>query len=409
MNWRALYQTQRKNSLLETWRWFGPNEPITLKQIRQTGAKGVVTALHEVPTGQVWPLEDLLERKCLIENAGLEWTVVESIPVHEDIKTQTGNWQKLLENYKQSVRNVGEAGITTVCYNFMPVLDCTRTQLRYEHRDTSRVLRFDMVEFAAYDVFVLKRPGAEKDFNDDTLRKARERHQSYSPEDLQQIEDSILLGLPGGYGQYDREAFLAAIARYRDIDAAQLKRHLNAFIAAVAPVAEQSGVNLCIHPDDPPFPLFGLPRVVSTADDARELLNATDCTNNGLTLCAGSFGARGDNDLISMVREFGPRIHFVHLRNVQREDDGSFYESEHLSGDNDMVGLVTAILDEEDRRKTEGRNDPIPMRPDHGGLMEDEAENDTLYPGYSYGGRMKGLAELRGVARALESLRARGS
>ena len=391
----------------ETWRWFGPDDPVSLENIVQAGASGVVTSLHHIPTGEAWTSDEVMARKAAIEAAGLSWSVVESIPVHNDIKTRSGDFTRMIENYKDSLRSVGAAGVEVVCYNFMPVVDWTRTNLDYELPNASRALRFEMTDFAAYDVYILEREDAAADYDADVLERARQRLDAMSDAQREALEKNIIAGLPGGEGSYDRDGIRAAIAEFIELGTEGLRANLFAFLREVVPVAEESGVRLCIHPDDPPFSLFGLPRVVSTADDARALLDEQPSVNNGLTLCAGSFGARGDNDLVAMVQEFGERIHFVHLRNVKREADGSFYESEHLDGDNDMVGLISALLDEEERRREIGRPDRIPMRPDHGHALGDEIGKPGVNPGYSFGGRMKGLAELRGVMHALESLRSR--
>lgn len=389
----------------QTWRWFGPEDPVSLDNIVQAGATGVVTSLHHVSTGALWPLEDVMARKALIESKGLHWSVVESIPVHNDIKTRKGDFRQLLENYKQSVRNVGAAGVSTVCYNFMPVVDWTRTNLNYQLPNASQALRFEMTDFAAYDVYLLERENAAQDYPPELLASARSRLDAMSDAEQVLLEKNIIAGLPGGEGSYDREGIRCAIAEFIAMGNEGLRSNLFAFLEEVIPVAEEAGVRMCIHPDDPPFSLFGLPRVVSTAEDARALMAAVPSINNGLTLCAGSFGARADNNLVDMVREFGPQIHFVHLRNIKREEDGSFYESEHLDGDNDMVGLIQALLDEEQSRREKGRNDAIPMRPDHGHLLGDEIGQSGVNPGYSFGGRLKGLAELRGVIHTLEHLR----
>ncbi len=388
--------------MLETWRWFGPDDYVSLDNIVQAGAKGVVTSLHHIATGDVWPLEDILERKRLIEEKGLEWSVIESIPVHNDIKLQKGSYKEYIENYKSSLRNVAQAGVNIVCYNFMPVVDWTRTNLNYDLPNKSQALRFEMTDFAAYDVYVLQRPGAEQDYDPGLLSKAKARLDSMGEDEVDALEKNIIAGLPGGEGSYDREGIRSAIADYIEIGVEGMRSNLFAFLDDVIPVADEVGVLMCIHADDPPFSLFGLPRVVSTAEDVRALLDHSPSVSNGLTLCAGSFGARGDNDLVAMAREFGSKIHFVHLRNVTREEDGSFYEAEHLGGDNDMVGLISALMDEEKRRFDEGRGDiQIPMRPDHGHLLGDELTAANVNPGYSFMGRMKGLAELRGVIHAL--------
>lgn len=389
----------------ETWRWFGPGDTITLRQIRQAGATGIVTSLHEIPTGEVWPLSVIQSRKAEIEAAGMNWSVVESVPLHNDIKTRTGDFQRHIANYQETLRNLGAAGIDTVCYNFMPVVDWTRTNLSYQLPNASQALRFEMTDFIAYDVFMLEREKADQDYNQEQLDIAKARFEALSPTERELLEKNIIAGLPGGEGSYDREGIRKAIAQFIALGTEGYRQHLFAFLQAVIPVAEEAGVKMCIHPDDPPFSLFGLPRVVSTADDARAILEAVESPANGLTLCAGSFGARADNDLVDMVRAFGPSIFFVHLRNVKREPDGSFYESDHLDGDNDMIGLINALLDEETNR---GKRNSIPMRPDHGHLMDEEMNKPGVRPGYSYAGRMKSLAELRGVIHVLERLRAAG-
>ncbi len=394
----------------ETWRWFGPQDPVTLQHIAQAGATGIVTSLHQIPTGAAWPMEAIMERKAMIESHGLEWAVIESIPLHNDIKTRTGNYREYIGNYQQSIRNVAAAGIYDVCYNFMPVVDWTRTNLSYTLPNKSQALRFEMSDFAAYDVYILQRPGAEADYQPEVLAKAKARLDAMSDEEKALLEKNIIAGLPGGEGSYDRDGIRAAIDQFIQMGDEGMRANLFAFLREIIPVAESVGVRMCIHPDDPPFSLFGLPRVVSTADDARALLNAVPSPANGLTLCAGSYGARCDNDLVAMAREFGERIYFVHLRNIKREDDGSFYESDHLDGDNDMVGLVEALLEEEDRRSKQGLKLPqISMRPDHGHLMGDEIGKPGINPGYSYAGRMKGLAELRGVIHAVSILRSRAA
>lgn len=392
----------------ETWRWFGPNDSVSLEQIRQAGATGIVTALDHIPTGEVWPLEDILARKQLIEDAGLVWSVVESVPLHNDIKTRSGNYLRHIDNYKQSLLNLGEVGIHRVCYNFMPVVDWTRTNLTYDLPNKAQALRFEMTDFAAYDIFVLKRQGAISCYSDAIVARATERFESMSAEAKETLEKNIIAGLPGGEGSYDRDSIRTAIDEFSKLGNEGYRANLVAFLKEVIPVAEKAGVVMAIHPDDPPFSLFGLPRVVSTADDARTLLAAVPSPSNGLTMCAGSYGARGDNDLVAMIREFHDRIYFVHLRNIKREDDGSFYESDHLDGDNDIIGMVNALLDEEVNRKglPPGRHE-IPMRPDHGHTMGDERKDAKVRPGYSYVGRMKGLAELRGVIRTLSTIKQR--
>ncbi|MEQ5806126.1 mannonate dehydratase [Alteromonas sp. NFXS44] len=388
--------------MIETWRWFGPGDSITLEKIRQAGATGIVTSLHDVPTGEAWPLETIKSRKAMIEDAGMQWDVIESIPVHNDIKSRTGNYRELIENYKTSVRNAGAAGVTTVCYNFMPVVDWTRTNLTYQLPDKSYALRFEYSDFAAYDVFVMQRQGAENDYSSDMLNKAKARFDAMSDAEREMLEKNIIAGLPGGEGSYNREGIRDTIQQFIDLGEDGLRASLFEFLEAVIPVAEEAGVKMCIHPDDPPFSLFGLPRVVSTQQDARKILEAVPGPANGLTMCAGSYGARGDNDLIAMVNEFAERIYFVHLRNVKREDDGSFYEAAHLDGDNDMVGLVQALLKCESSLGCQ-----IPMRPDHGHTLSDEQGKADLKPGYSYLGRLKGLAELRGLICAVSYMNAK--
>jgi mannonate dehydratase len=389
----------------ETWRWFGPDDTVTLENIVQAGASGVVTSLHHIPTGEVWPLADIVQRKSEIEAGGLAWAVIESIPLHNDIKTRSGDYRRHIENYKQSIRNVGATGIDVVCYNFMPVVDWTRTNLLYKLPNASYALRFEMTDFAAYDVYMLARENAAEDYDADLLARAKKRFDSMGDNERALLEKNIIAGLPGGEGSYDREGVRAAIAEFIALGVEGLRGNLLAFLEDVIPVAEEVGVRMCIHPDDPPFTLFGLPRVVSTAEDVRAILAAVPSPSNGLTLCAGSFGARGDNDLVAMAREFGPDIHFVHLRNIKREPDGSFYESEHLDGDNDIVGLIGALLDEGQRRTEQGRADRIVMRPDHGHLLGEEIGEGSVRPGYSFAGRLKGLAELRGVMHALQVMR----
>ncbi|MDP5133958.1 MAG: mannonate dehydratase [Paraglaciecola sp.] len=387
----------------ETWRWFGPDDNISLEKIMQAGATGIVTSLHHIPTGEAWPLAEIEARKQLIEQAGLTWSVIESIPMHNDIKTRSGNYKQYIENYKESVKNAGKAGVGLVCYNFMPVVDWTRTNLKYTLANSSQALRFEMTDFAAYDVFILQRDGARQSYSQEVMTRATERFAKMSEEEKTLLEQNIIAGLPGGEGSYTRNSIRQAIAQFISLGTEGMRQNLFAFLQEVIPVAEEYGVKMCIHPDDPPFSLFGLPRVVSTAEDARKILKTVPSEANGLTLCAGSYGARCDNNLVEMATEFGPRIHFVHLRNVIRESDGSFYEAEHLKGDNDMVGLVDALLREERRRAKSGEAG-MAMRPDHGHLMADEINQPGVKPGYSYMGRLKGLAELRGVIHTIEAL-----
>ena len=393
----------------ETWRWFGPADTVTLQQIRQAGASGVVTALDHIDTGEVWPHEEIKARQSLLTQNGLEWSVVESLPVHQDIKLRNGRYQVYIDNYRQSLINLGKQGIKRVCYNFMPVVDWTRTNLSFELENASSALRFEMSDFVAYDIHILQRPNAASDYNDDQVGKAAEHFSGMSDEDKTLLESNIIAGLPGGEGSYDRQGIRQAIEAFQGIGSDGLRHNLMAFLTDIIPTAETAGVVLAIHPDDPPFPLFGLPRVVSTAEDARVIIESIPSTNNGLTMCAGSYGARSDNDLVAMVNEFGPSIHFVHLRNIQREADGSFYETQHLDGDNDIVGIISALLNQESsRRQNNNSFTEIPMRPDHGHAIGDEKNDPAVRPGYSFAGRLKGLAELRGVIHTLTALDQRG-
>ena len=391
----------------ETWRWFGPQDPISLRQISQAGATGIVSALDHIPTGEAWPEADIFERKQLIEDAGLVWSVVESVPVHNAIKSRSDSFERMIENYKTSLTNLGRAGVKTVCYNFMPVVDWTRTNLDFELPNKSTALRFEMADFAAYDLYVLEREGSEQSYSPDTLERAQKRFKSMTDEEVGALERNIIAGLPGGEGSYDRSSIKTAIQRFARFSDEVYRANLFAFLEEVIPVAEQAGIVMAIHPDDPPFSLFGLPRVVSTAEDVRLLTNKINSVANGITMCAGSFGARSDNDLVAMVREFSERIYFVHLRNVKREDDGSFIEAEHLDGDNDMLGLIDALLGEEMRRHQDDNSiqRTIPMRPDHGHTMDTDRAAKSNRPGYAYAGRMRGLAELRGAIYAVKRLR----
>ena len=385
----------------ETWRWFGPQDPISLAQVKQAGATGIVTALHHMYRGEAWPLAEVMKRKAEIEAAGLEWSVVESIPVHNSIKLRSGDFRFYVDAWKDSLRAVAQAGVKVVCYNFMPVVDWTRTDLKWALPSTGYALRFDAIDFAAYDIFILARKNAEAQYDGRRVNAARTRFEDMPDARRMNLERTIIAGLPGAEASYTREEFRRQVSEYEGVTADDLRANLLAFLREIAPVAAELGLRLCIHPDDPPWSLFGLPRVVSTADDVRAIFGAADVAANGLTFCVGSFGARADNDLEAMVREFAPRIHFAHLRQVQRDEDGSFYEAEHLDGSSDMVGVVRALLEEEARRRREGRADAeIPMRPDHGHLLADDIDKKTN-PGYSYVGRLKGLAELRGVARGL--------
>ncbi len=380
----------------QTMRWYGPKDPVSLRDILQSGATGIVNALHHIPNGEVWSQEEIRLRKNIIEEAGLTWSVVESVPVHERIKTRTGDYLQLIENYKQTLRNLAEEGIYTVCYNFMPILDWTRTNLEYELPNGAKALLYEKRAVVAFDLFILQRPEAFNEYSQAEIEETRAYYEALSPEAKQLILDNILKGLPGSEIGYTLDEFRAMLKTYEGIDAPKLGDHLRQFLDAVTPVAEEVGVYLCIHPDDPPFSLYGLPRVVSTAADARRILTQTPSKHNGLTFCTGSYGVRSDNDLPEMVREFGERIHFIHLRSTKRDAAGNFYEDNHLEGNVPMVEVIDEIL-----KWQEKRGKSLPMRPDHGHQMLDDLNKKSANPGYTAIGRLKGLAEIRGVEEAL--------
>ncbi len=391
-------------SLLEEgFRWFGPADPVTLSHIRQTDAKAVFNSLHEIPYGELWPIEAIQERKALIEAAGLEWRIVESVSVHEDLKTGSGDLHRLLDNYCQTLRHLAEEGIQTVVYNFMPVLDWIRTDMNWTLPSGARCLRFNPVHFAAFELFALKRPGAAEDYSDEQQATAGEWWQSIDAKTQEQFIQSVIDVFPGVKWGLSLDDIRQMLNHYQGIGTEQLRINLDRFLNAVIPVAESVGVRMAIHPDDPPFPVLGLPRIVSTADDIDAIFSMVDSPANGLCFCSGSFSARADNDLVAMAERFGPRIHAAHLRNTQRSEDGSFHEGGHLDGSADMPAIVHALLQEQDRRQTQGRADwQIAFRPDHGHVMLDDLEKPVgITPGYPAIGRLRGLAEIRGLMRGL--------
>ena len=384
--------------MTQTWRWYGPNDPVTLLDVRQAGATGVVNALHHIPNGDIWSVKEIQKRKNEIEKTGLTWDVVESLPVHEKIKTRSADFEKIIENYKESMKNLASCGVYVICYNFMPILDWTRTRLDMPMENGSLALEYNTLELRVFDLYILQREGADQDYTIEEIEQAKNHFNNLEVLDIQRISDNILKGLPGSEEGYSMNEFKAMLNTYKGINADQLRSHLVKFLIEIIPLAEELGIRMCIHPDDPPFTLLGLPRVMSTQADYQYIFDQVPPISNGITFCTGSLGVRADNDLPAIFTAFADRVHFLHLRSTKRDAEGNFYEADHLTGDVDMFEIITRVIREQRRRVAENRKDAsIPMRPDHGHQMLDDLLKLKINPGYSAIGRLKGLAELRGL------------